>query len=469
MRDIVLMSFLCIGVLAALRRPWLGILLWVWVSLMNPHRFTYGFAYDAPVAAMAAGSVLLGLLLTKERDSPFKGTPASLMVALTVWITISWLMGLDVADDFQQWDKVMKINIMVLMALVLLRTKEHIFALVWVMTMSIAILGSKGGVFTIINGGSYRVWGPPGSFVGGNNEFAVAVIMTIPLLRFMQMQVRNRWLSRLLLLMMVLSAAAALGSHSRGALLAVVGMGTLLWWRGKSRLVNGVLFLVLGLLLTNVMPAEWFQRMDTIETYGEDASALGRLSAWWVAWRIGLNYPFGVGFNAARIELFLAHSPYPQFGALVAHSIFFQMMGHHGFVGFLLFVGLWLATWMSAARIRKIARDIPQAKWCADMASMCQVCIVGYLVGGGFLQLGYYDFPYYVMVLVVLTRAWVDRKAWETESPHAAGWRAVIGIGTPPPRQPAKPGSPGAPGAPGAPSNRPGPAAGRPGTSMPRR
>ena len=63
MRDALLMSIVLLLMLATLRRPWLGIILWVWVSLMNPHRYTFGFAYDAPVAAMAAVSVMLGLLL----------------------------------------------------------------------------------------------------------------------------------------------------------------------------------------------------------------------------------------------------------------------------------------------------------------------------------------------------------------------------------------------------------------------
>ena len=430
MRDILIMSIVLVAALAALRRPWLGVLLWVWVSLMNPHRYTFGFAYDAPVAMLAAVSTLVGLLLTPDKQSPFKAPPVAMFVALSVWVTISWLMGLDPSGEFPQWEKVMKINLMVIVALVLMKTKEHIFCLVWVLTLSIAVLSAKGGVFTVTSGGGFRVWGPPGSFVEGNNEFAVATIMAIPLLRFMQLQVKNRWLSRFLLLTMLLCTASAVGSHSRGALLAIVAMAVVLWWRGQKKFRNGALFFLIGLGMIAFMPDNWSQRMDTIETYQEDQSALGRFSAWWVSWRIAFAYPFGVGFNITRPELFQRFSPYPELGTPVAHSIWFQMLGHHGFVGFLLFVGVWLSTWRCAQGLRKAAAGNPSLRWCGDLGAMAQVSLVAYFVGGAFLQLGYYDFPYYVMAVVALVHAWVKRRAWESEPAVAQrGWRALIGLG----------------------------------------
>ena len=38
---------------------------------------------------------------------------------------------------------------------------------------------------------------------------------------------------------------------------------------------------------------------------------------------------------------------------------------------------------------------------------MCQVSLVGYLVGGMFLSLAYFDLPYNVLVLVVAARRWI--------------------------------------------------------------
>ncbi len=59
---------------------------------------------------------------------------------------------------------------------------------IWVIVLSIGFYGVKGGIFTIVNGGVYRVQGPLGTFIGGNNEIALAFVMTIPLMRYLHLQ-----------------------------------------------------------------------------------------------------------------------------------------------------------------------------------------------------------------------------------------------------------------------------------------
>jgi len=434
MRDLVVVGIVLIGALAALRRPWIGVLLWTWLSLMNPHRYTYGFAYDFPVAAIAAGSILLGMLFTPLKTSPFnKGAGPIWLAIFMVWITVSWRMGLDPEADFSQWDKVMKIMVMILVAAMLIRTKEQIYAFMWVVAGSLALIGIKGGVFTVMHGGNYRVWGPPGSFIEENNALALALVMTIPLLRFFHMQVQNKMGSRLLMVAMVLLAASALGSHSRGGLVAIAAMTGLMWWRGGKKSSSGVLLLLIGFALVAFMPEQWSARMSTIEEYDTDNSSMGRIAAWWTAWNAAFHYPFGVGFDAARPELFIAYSPYQlQYGTPVAHSIYFQVLGHHGFIGLFIWLGMWVASWRTASAIRRDAKAQPEARWCSDLAGMLQVSMFGYFVGGAFLNLAYFDLPYNAMVILVLVRAWMQRKAWLTEkaSPQH-GWFRVPGLARP--------------------------------------
>ena len=429
MRDIVLVSIVLVAALAALRRPWIGVMLWTWLSIMNPHRYTYGFAYSAPLAAIAAGATLIGLLLTAERSSPFKGAASVFFVVLTLWMTLSWAFGLDPTGDYEQWNKVMKINVMVLVALMLLHSKQHVFALMWTAAGSLAILGAKGGLFTVVHGGNYRVWGPSGSFIEDNNEFALALVMTIPLLRFLQLQLEGRWKRYGMTLIMLLCAAAALGTYSRGGFLAIGAMGLWLWWRGKNRLVVGLMLVVAGSLLVAFMPDAWTHRMSSIQTFEEDRSAMGRISAWWNAWNLAFVYPLGVGFNAARPELFALYSPYPDY-VHAAHSIYFQVLGNHGFFGLFLFLCVWIATWRNAAWLRTKTPDIPEARWCAELGAMSQVSLIGYAVGGAFLSLSYFDLPYYVMAMVLITRVWVQTKAWEREPVYPKRWFTIPGLAT---------------------------------------
>ncbi|MDH4393722.1 MAG: putative O-glycosylation ligase, exosortase A system-associated [Aquabacterium sp.] len=431
MRDILVVGIVLIGALVALRRPWIGVLLWTWLSLMNPHRYTYGFAYDFPVAAIAAASVLVGILMTTSRVSPFKyGGPSIWLGVFMVWITLSWRLGLDPQGDYEQWDKVMKILLMVLVAVMVVRSKEQIIAVTWVVTGSLALLGIKGGIFTIANGGNYRVWGPSGSFIEENNAMALALVMTIPLLRFFHMQVQNKLGSRLLLLSMVLLAASALGSHSRGGLVAIAAMTVLMWVRGGCRLSTGLLLGIVGIGLVAFMPEHWTARMSTIEEYDTDDSSMGRIAAWWTAWNAAFSHPFGVGFNAARPDLFLTFSPYQlQYGTPVAHSIYFQILGHHGFIGLFIWLGMWVSTWRIATAIRRASTAQPELKWCGDLAAMLQVSMFGYFVGGAFLNLAYFDLPYNSLVILVLVWAWIKRKAWLTEpTPVRPFWLRVPGL-----------------------------------------
>ena len=429
MRDILIIAIVIAGALAALRRPWIGIMLWTWLSIMNPHRYAWGLAYDAPLAAVAAASVMLGLLMTKDRESPFKGSPVTWMLLFMVWMTISWLAGFDVVNDYEQWKKVMKIDFMIVLALMALHSKKHIFALTWVGAGSLALLGIKGGIFTLTSGGNFRVWGPPGSFIEGNNEMALALVMTIPLVRFLQLQLVNKWARLAMTGGMVLCAAAALGSQSRGALLGISAMVLMLWWRGKNKLRMGVMLVAVAVPLLAFMPDEWSARMSTIKTYEEDGSAMGRINAWWVAWRIALRYPFGAGFDPATPELFARFSPNPT-DVHAAHSIYFQVLGNHGFVGLILFLGIWIATWRWAGWLRNKKDLLPEAKWTADLGAMCQVSLVGYAVGGAFLSLSYFDLPYNIMVMVVLTRVWVEKKSWLTEPAYSPGWKTIPGLAT---------------------------------------
>lgn len=418
MRDLLIVAIVVIGAVIALRRPWVGVLLWTWLSIMNPHRYSWGIAFDAPLAAIAAGSTLLGLLFTKERQSLFQGAPTVIFFLLALWVTISWLMGIDVAGDYDQWGKVIKIFLMTFIALVLLDHKQKLIIFVWVTVMSLAILGAKGGLFTILTGGGYRVWGPPGSFVADNNHFALALIMTIPLLHFLQLQIERAKLRHVMSVVMLLCAAAAIGSYSRGALLAIFAMTALLWWRSERKGLIGMAIIFVVLVFLPIMPETWWERMSTIKSYDEDGSAMGRINAWLVAWEVAKTHLFGSGMSYQHQVLFSMYGMY-ETTVRAAHSIYFQILGNHGFIGLIIYLLLWITTYSYAGWLRKTGKLNPATKWASDLGAMAQVSLIGFAVGGSFLSMAYFDLSYNIMVMVVLARRWIEKRAWEYESSHS--------------------------------------------------
>lgn len=425
MRDLIILSIVAIAAVLALKRPWVGVMLWTWLSIMNPHRFAWGFAYSAPLAAIAAGATVLGLLMTRDRQSPFQGAPMAWFALFACWMTVSWLFGMDPVGDYAQWNKVIKIYFMTFVAAMLVINRMQILAFAWVTVGSMALLGAKGGLFTVLSGGNSRVWGPPGSFIEDNNEFALSLIMTIPLLHFLQLQVKSLWLKYGFTMLMVLCAAAAIGTHSRGGFLAIGAMSAMFWLRSRKKALIGG-FLLFGVLVAlPMMPEHWWTRMETISTYQEDASAMGRINAWGVAWNVAVHNVFGGGMSYQHPIFFFLYGTY-ETSVRAAHSIYFQVLGNHGFVGLFLFLGIWFSTYRTAGWLRKNGRAQEQSAWTADLGSMIQVSLVGYATGGAFLSLSYFDLPYNMMVLAVMTRAWVERRGWERDVEMP--WLQYIGL-----------------------------------------
>jgi putative inorganic carbon (hco3(-)) transporter len=436
MRDLLIILIVGIFAIMALRRPWIGVLLWTWLSLMNPHRFAWGIAYSAPLAAIAVGATVLGLLMTQEKQSPFIDAPVKWYFVFLIWLTVSWLLGENVSGDFELWSRFMKISFMSFVAIALLLNRHQIFAFIWITVFSLAILGAKGGIFTVATGGNHRVWGPPSSFIEGNNEFALALVATIPLIRFLQMQMRQGKWRHALTAIMLLCAAAAISSYSRGALLAITAMGGMFWWRSDKKFLFGVTMVFSGVCLLFFMPEQWWSRMDTIATYEEDLSAIGRLNGWIVATQVALHNVLGSGMSYQYQWFFDQWGSYNT-NIIAAHSIYFQILGNHGFVGLALFMAIWISCFRSAGWLRKHGNDRPETRWTADLGAMSQVSLIGYGVGGAFLSLAYFDLPYNILVAVVITRKWVECRSWERDPligfwEYAGLWRKRASPLTPP-------------------------------------
>jgi len=418
MRDFILALILLAGTLKALSHPYIGMLLWTWVSIMNPHKVSW-LLRDYPVAAIVGGATLIGLFVTRDKRQFFISTPAVFMLLFTLWMCVTYFFSFYPEECTVMLSKVLKINLMIFVAMMLLYTRKHIIALVWVLVFSLGFYGVKGGLFTILTGGNYRVWGPVGSFIEGNNEVALAMIMVIPLMYFLRSMYQQPWIRMAFLLAMLLTAVAAIGSQSRGALLGIVAMAVLFWIRldstqmgdgknaGNSKVLFGVMILLAGIALVTFMPESWHERMGTISEYQQDGSAQGRINAWHMAWNLASHNLFGGGFAVYDATTFLLYAPNPH-DVHAAHSIYFQVLGEHGFIGLILYLLMWVFVWRWAGWLRINAKDSADTDWASVLGAMVQASLAGYAVGGAFLSLSYFDLPYNLLVIVVVTRRWVE-------------------------------------------------------------
>lgn len=424
MRDIVVTLIVFGSLPFFFKKPVIGLLMWVWISVMNPHTQGWGFAASFPFAAIIAATLLAALLVSKEpKNLPLTAVTGT-FIAFFIWINISTLFALQPELVFTQWVKVLKIMIMILVTLMVLKTREHVQAFMWVLVLSLAFYGVKGGIFTLMSGGQYRVWGPVGTFIGGNNEIALALIMAIPLMHYLQLITTNKWIRHVLTVSILLCAFAAIGSYSRGALLAIGAMAFFMWLKSSKKLVLGMLMVMTIPVLLLFMPEQWGERMDTIATYQEDSSAMGRINAWIMAYNLAVDRPLvGGGFEIYDQKTFERYAPIPT-DVHAAHSIYFQALGEHGFVGLGLYLLFGFLCWRSCAWILRNTAKREDLKWAYHLAAMSQVSIIGFAVGGAFLSLLYFDVPYYLMAAIVTTRIIVENELKTTGAPTST-WRTA--------------------------------------------
>jgi probable O-glycosylation ligase (exosortase A-associated) len=400
MRDLVITLIVFGSLPFIFKRPYIGVLMWVWVSVMNPHRLSYGFAYSFPFAFIIALVTLLALLVTKD-DKKLPMTPIVItLLTFTAWMCLTTLFSMWPDESSVMLQRVLKTMAMTIVTIMLIKTKERIYQLIWVLVGSLAYYGVKGGIFTILSGGHSIVWGPEGSYIEGNNELALGLITIIPVMYCLFMNYQNKWIKRAMALAMLLCAASALGSYSRGALLGICAMVLFLWVKSPKKIVVGLLIVTLLPIGIMSMPDKWSQRMETINTYKEDDSAMGRINAWWMAYHMALDRPLGGGFEIYNRTAFGLYAPVPT-DVHAAHSIYFQALGEHGFAGLGLYLLLAFLTWRKGAWIVKQAAKRDDLKWAANIATMLQVSMVGFATGGAFLSLLYYDVPYYLTAIMV--------------------------------------------------------------------
>jgi len=410
MRDILVTLIFAGALPFVFKRPYIGVLLWVWFSVMNPHTLGWGFAVNFPFAAIIGALTLFSLIINKVPKTAPNVPVVIVFIAFILWMNVTTFFAIHPDLVIEQWIKVMKIMLMTYVTFILIRDKKQVQLFVGMIIFSLAYFGVKGGIFTLTSGGQYLVWGPGNSFIAGNNEIALALVITIPLLHYLQMTTKNKLAQYGLMIAMLLCAIAALGSYSRGALLALTAMGGFLWLKSKHKARLAILLAFTIPLMLAYMPEQWTQRMVTINTYEQDQSAMGRFNAWGMAYNLANDRPLvGGGFVVTTRELFAHYAVDLGDVPRAAHSIYFQALGEHGYVGLGLYLLLGFLTWRSGVWIIRNTKDLKEYQWASSLASMIQVSLIGFAAGGAFLSLLYFDVPYYLMVAMVATRVIVEK------------------------------------------------------------
>jgi probable O-glycosylation ligase (exosortase A-associated) len=425
MRDILVLAIIIIGVPVSAVRPVAGILLWCWVSYMNPHRLGWGIAYDFPVAQAIALGTLVGIVFTRDRSPLPRERETVLLGCLWVLFTITTVVALNPVDAWARWTEVSKILLMTFVTMILVNNRPRLRLLLLTIALSIGFFGFKGGIFGFRSGGSGRVYGPPGSFIEDNNDLALALLMVLPLLFYLAKDEPRKWLRLLLRATGLLSIIAVVFTYSRGGFVGLAAVTAVWLLKAKHKLL-AVLLVVVGVYVgISIVPERWFSRMETIGDAQEE-SAAGRINAWHFAWNLASSRPLvGGGFDVFTREQFERFAPDP-YDFHDAHSIYFEILAEQGFIGLGLFLTLLLSTFASLRGLRRRYRRTPSSRWVADYASMLETCLVGYVTSGAFLGRAYFDLSYHLIASTIILKVLARQQATAPAAePYPAGLEAA--------------------------------------------
>ena len=408
MRDLLLIAFIAGGLLVAFRYPFAGLLLWAWFTLATPHQAAY-LAGQLPLNMVIAAVTLIAFFWHGE-FARVRLTPLSwILLAFTAWLGVSQAFSLWPENSAEPADRLLKIMIFVFLCSVTTTSRLRFHALLWVFALVMGFHGAKGGAFTLATLGQGRYEGIPNTILYDNNHMGIALAASLPIFFYLARQSKERLVRWGVGLVIALTVIGIIGTHSRGALLALVALGGWMWLRSDRKILGAGLAVVLGLAALPVLPENWTERMETIAEAGEDASFQGRLDAWTINAKLAQAHPLtGAGLRNSY-ESWIS-SQVSGLTPRAAHSVYFEILGGMGFVGLALYLAMLGYGILTAMRSERLYAHDPGGRWRSRFARQAQASLIVFCVGGASVSLEMWE-GYLLVIALVGALARIDLAA----------------------------------------------------------
>ncbi|MBI5850158.1 MAG: putative O-glycosylation ligase, exosortase A system-associated [Planctomycetes bacterium] len=406
MRDLLVFVLVLLSLPTCFRRPFVGLLVFTWLSYMRPQDLCWGFARTIRFSLYVGITMIAGYWARERGERPFfkRNAGSTAMLALLLLTYLSTIPARKVDSDvFNGLFEFTKIVVVALFTIGQVDTRTRIRTLGWVIAVSLGFFGVKGGINGIATGGGAIHQGP-GGMLEDNNDFALGMVMCLPFLFYLGSAEAKKFVRLGAYVACGLSVVTIILTHSRGGFLALSTVFLMMAWR------SGKLFratVVLGTFVTVFFlfaPQSVIDRYDTIDDVKvgrQDGSVEARLVSWGVAWEMVKDDPLlGIGFrNFEANYVAYAAIAYPGVPVIprVTHNSYLQIWSENGTPALVFFVVVLLSVFVVSHRTRALARRHGDMDWAIRYANMAETSIFGFLVGGFFLNRGHFDLTYQVV------------------------------------------------------------------------
>jgi probable O-glycosylation ligase (exosortase A-associated) len=395
LRSLLLYAIIVAAVPIALFRPFEGVLIYLWLSFGRGGDFVWS-GYSFNYFTIVALACLVGFALFEMHRSPIRVKGMIPLLLLWLWLGLASVKALDPSLALPKLWEYSRGFIMAFLTASVITSEKRVRAVLYVLAISLGMLGFKGAVDAILSGFSSTMVGP-GGMMAEANEYALALNMGIPILLLLTKEEPNRWIRLAFRVMAGGSALVVIGTRSRSGLCGLIMAGLLVAIFSKRKLLLAVALVFGAVLLLLFGPQGALDRYRTIPTATEsDASAIGRLQAWSVAIKITRGHPvFGVGPR----NFMLAFPQYSKETPRVTHNAVFEMLSETGIPGCFFFLLMIFAIIGRTFLLWLRARGDPETEALGAYCQIVMATLIVYLVPNMFINRQDFDLMYQLIAI----------------------------------------------------------------------
>lgn len=419
---------------------------YIWVDLFSPQEVSYSIINDIPISMIVGVAAIFGYLLFDRRDPPRLVFGLWLIVIWAIWITMTTLWAEVPTAAWEKWDWAIKTVIFAAFVPFIIRSRVQIEAMILTIVLAVAGTIMAGGARTLITGGGYHI---AIGLMSGNSGLAEGStlantsIAIIPLILFMRRHTvilgRHVLLDWFCYGLVAAAILTALGTYERTGVVALAVLAVFMWLQSKHKVLFAILPLLVTLLGLSLMSSEWTDRMATISQFRAEDSALGRIAVWLWTLDYAAAHPFGGGFSVYLIDSFRVPiegaDEFLQINGKAFHSIYFEVLGEQGIVGFGIFMSMIGCMLIYLRSVARASRSIPGDAWLYELARALTTSTIVYLVGGAFVGIAFQPMFYYWFACAICLNQYVARvkskASVSSRSPAVSGFAGSSGPGAP--------------------------------------
>jgi hypothetical protein len=182
-RDLVVFGLFVAILPMCFFRPWVGLLTFTWLAYNRTQDLTWGFTRSLPLSQIVAMAMIAGWLTWEFRPLVRRDARLWAMILLLLIIAVS------IAANTLRWDyqgsrfqDVIKIVFVALLTSALCVDRTRLKQAMFVIALALGFYGVKNACWFMLGQGTET---GPGGMLKDNNDFALAMVMNLPLLWYL--------------------------------------------------------------------------------------------------------------------------------------------------------------------------------------------------------------------------------------------------------------------------------------------